>query len=733
MSGVVVVSNRLPVSVRQEPNGPLSFLPSSGGLATGLASLPNAAENLWVGWPGVSSDSLSKAERREIIKHLADINCRPVFLSDDDMELYYYGFSNKTVWPLFHYFPMYTVYSHEYWEAYRKVNSLFCDELLKFVKPGSTIWVHDYQLMLLPQMIRERMPDVYIGFFLHIPFPSFEIFRLLPYRMEIIDGLLGADLLGFHTYDYVRHFFSSVCRIKGIEQTLGEMRVGNRLVKADTFPLGIDYEKFSTAPSMPEVEQELAQMQEEFQDNQVIISIDRLDYTKGILQRLEAYDLFLHRYPDFIGKVTLVILAVPSRVGVTEYQQLREHVERLVGRINGEYGSLDWVPVRYMFRAVSFEKLIALYNLADVALITPLRDGMNLIAKECIAANKSNNIVLVLSEMAGAASELSEAVIVNANNMGEIADSIKQALTMPDYERKERCVNMKRRLANYTVKRWANEFLNAMELLRHKQETMVSQKLSPSIRRKLLRQYEKAQNRLLLLDYDGTMVSFAGRPEKAGPDSELISILQQLTDDPQNEVVIISGRDRETLSSWLGKLNVSMIAEHGGWLRGKNSDQWHNLEPMKTDWKEVIRPLMETYVDRTPGAIIEEKDFALVWHCRNVSPELRHVRSQELRDAIFHLTTNLGIGVLEGNKVLEVKNLSVNKGQAAQLWLESKKWDFIFAVGDDTTDEFMFEALPGSAYSIRVGYQITKARFNIENVRDVRSLLNEMAKAGVPC
>ena len=727
MNRLLVVSNRLSVSVAKKGEG-VSFRPSTGGLATGLASLSKSYERVWIGWPGIPSEKLTPAARAVASQKLAEKHCYPVFFSEEEIKNYYDGFCNKTIWPLFHYFPLRTIYEDRYWQAYKRANMAFCEAVVKAARPDDCIWIHDYQLMLLPQMLREKLPTAQIGFFLHIPFPSFELFRLLPWRNEILSGILGADLVGFHTYDYVRHFLSSVCRIAGFEHhTLGQLTVGNRLVKVDAFPMGIDYQKYSQASQKPQVQQELASLRKQAGDRKIILSVDRLDYSKGIIQRLAAFDLFLSQNPRYRGKVTLILLAVPSRTAVEDYRTLRRQLEALVGRVNGEHGSLGWVPVWYLYREVPFERLVALYNLADVALITPLRDGMNLISKEFIAAKKDGRGVLILSEMAGAASELGEAITVNAHNKGAIVEAIKEALEMPPEEQIKRNRIMQKRLSRYNFSRWAGDFLDSLTNLKQAQEGLSVHKLVEPIRAKLLNNYKASNKRLLLLDYDGTLVDFVGKPEEAKPDKELLTLLRALAKDSANELVLISGRGKQILSEWLGHLEVSLVAEHGGWIRKKGQD-WKTIEPLRAEWQDVIRPLLELYVDRTPGSFIEEKDFSLVWHFRRTVPELANVRMQELQDAVLNLTENMDVGVFEGSDILEIKTVGINKGRATKTWLNRRKPDFILAVGDDYTDEDMFSVLPKRAYSIKVGRSISSARFNVDSVVAIRSLLEQLLR-----
>ena len=348
MNRVLIVSNRLPVSV-VEKDGQLLFHRSVGGVATGLSSLETPVETHWIGWPGIARDGLSPAQVSQIDEHLAKETCSAVHLSREDEQEYYLGFSNETIWPLFHYFPLYCHFDRKTWEAYIRVNRAFAEAVCTAYQPGDTLWIHDYQLMLLPEMIREVYPDASIGFFLHIPFPSFELLRLLPWREKILTGLLGADLIGFHEYDYVRHFFSSVSRILGHEHHISHIVFNHRLVRVDAFPMGIHYEKFAECTHDQDVQREVRRLEKQIIDQRrLIISIDRLDYTKGIINRLEAFELFLSRYPLYRGRVTLVVVAVPSRDEVDRYIKLRERLERLIGRINGEFGTLcrlqNWQP-----------------------------------------------------------------------------------------------------------------------------------------------------------------------------------------------------------------------------------------------------------------------------------------------------------------------------------------------------------------------------------------------------
>ena len=725
MHRLLIVSNRLPITIEKR-NESFRFRPSVGGLATSLSSFYKSYHSIWIGWPGLPSDKIDRRTKRKIREKLKnDFDAYPVFLSRKYIEMYYSGYCNKTIWPLFHGFMQYAVYDKYLWESYKLVNKIFCNRIMRIVKPNDTIWIHDYHLMLLPKLIREKLPKISIGFFLHIPFPSYEIFRLLPSRKEILEGILGADLIGFHTYDYARHFLSSIRRLMDFKSTLGRITVGNRVVKVDSFPMGIDYKRFADSANNPIIKNEINRLRIKLGNRRTILSIDRLDYTKGIPQRLLAFDAFLDMNPQYREKITLVLVAVPSRTKVEHYRLLKKELDELIGQINGKYGTIGWVPIWYLYRSLPFHKLAALYNVSDVCLVTPLRDGMNLIAKEFIATKIKGKGVLILSEMAGAAHELCEAIIVNPNDRESITNALKEALIISDEEQRRSNKIMQERLQRYNVVRWAKDFMEGLSNIKTLQQTFHSNVFQYTDKKKLIQDYRKGKKRLNLLDYDGTLVAFSERPEKAYPDVEIMRILKNLTSNKKNEVVIISGRNRKTLEKWFGNLNIGLVAEHGAWFKEIGRD-WENIVPLSINWKESIRPILEFYVDRTPGSFIEEKEFALVWHYRKADPELSSLRAKEQEDTLMHLTANLNLKVLEGNKVIEIKDSSINKGKAAFRWISKKNWDFILAIGDDRTDEDIFATLPETAYSIKVGLGPSQAKFYIESIKSVRALLKEI-------
>jgi len=728
MRRLLFVSNRLPVTVRWAKNG-LEYERSAGGLSNALSSFYKKYESIWFGWPGADINIAEEEEQKKIRKKLIrEYRAYPVRLSSSDINMYYCGFSNKTIWPLFHYFAHLAEYNNEYWEAYKRVNRIFCDEISKRVAPDDTVWIHDYHLMLLPEMLKKDFSDIKIGFFLHIPFPSFEIFRLLPWRKEVLSGLLGSDLIGFHTYDYVRHFLSSVRRLLGYDTALGQISAPGKIVKADVFPLGIEYRKFSKALRSSKVQKEIRRQSGTAAGKKIILSVDRLDYTKGIYQRLEAFEYFLNKYPGFKGRVTLIVVAVPSRINVDSYRKLKNEIDELIGRINGRHGTFDWMPVWYRFDSLPFHELAALYNMADVALVTPVRDGMNLIAKEFVASKADRRGVLVLSEMAGAAQELGEALIVNPNNREEVAANIKKALEMDSGTQIQRNEKMQERLQTYDVIRWAHDFIARLENFNEKQKKFIAGKLTAIQQKQLISDYCAASGRLLLLDCDGTLWEVSENTQRAGPCRELLKSIAAISYDGKNDVCILSGRDKKTIEKWFGEINnLILSAENGAWIREKNN-KWQLTEPLITDWKYEIIPIIKLFVDRTPGSYFEEKEYSLVWDYKKVDSELAALRLGELNEDLLSITSNLDIGIVEGGHFIEVKNTGINKGKIALRFLNQREYDFILAMGDDVTDEKTFSILPQNAYSVKVGLHPfpSRAKFKVDSPKEARSLINKL-------
>lgn len=737
MNRLIIVSNRLPFKINIEKDEPV-LIPSIGGLATGMKSIYKDYQSMWFGWPGFGEDDINRELKEKTEVALEKELCRPVYIDQDDIDLYYSGFSNKTIWPLFHYFMQYAIFEDDYWDAYRRVNQKFASEILKIVKPGDRVWIHDYHLMLLPALIREGQPDISIGFFLHIPFPSYELFRALPWRKDILEGMLGADLIGFHTYDYERHFISSARRLLGLDIYMNQIQTRNRIVKTDSFPMGIDYDKFfnESLRSDKRPEEEKSEIRKEIDryfrnhpGRKIMLSIDRLDYSKGIPNRLIAFNHFLDKYPEYHHKVTLIMLAVPSRIDVEHYQMMKDEIDRLVGIINGRFGTITWTPVRYFYRALPFENLAELYGSSDIALITPVRDGMNLVAKEYIATRTDGSGVLVISEMTGAAKELNEAVKINPFDKDGTAEGIKQALEMPPDEQVERNNMMQKRIKRYDIKRWASDFMNNLDRVVAGRKDYLSKKITPGITGKIAACYQKSAKRVFFIDFSGTMVNMTGDIKEQEPYGDLFGLMRKYTRDEKNDIVLITAKEKEKAAMLFPEDEYTLIAEHGLWIKEPGS-QWVQTtsEHSSNFWKDIVRPMIQSYTDRTPSSSFIERSHSISWHYGDADPDLVVSRAAEMKDELSSLVANMNLEVLEGNRVLEVKNMSFNKGKAASAYLQDKDYDFILAMGDDYIDEYLFQELPGDAITIKVGLRKTFARYNLESFEESLAFLDELLK-----
>ena len=726
----LIISNRLPVQT-ENSNDSWTFTPTSGGLATGMKSVHQEGNSLWVGWPGISAAGLTEANKIQIEQDLEKQRYCPVFLDEEELEHFYFGFSNKCLWPLFHYFVEYHDFDLKQWEYYIQVNQKFADKVIELLEDGDKVWIHDYQLLLCPQMIKEVKPEVTIGFFLHIPFPSFEIFRIFPKREQLLNGMLGADLIGFHTYDYERHFLSSVKRILNFEVNYNLVLHLGREIVVNTFPMGIDFEKFQLAATENQKKdpRKSSKLKQEINTHKLenkgklILSIDRLDYTKGVINRLLAFERFLDLYPKYHVKTRLVMLAVPSRSKVAQYKKLKRQTDEIVGRINGKFATVNWTPVWYYYRSMDFENLIDLYVSSDVAMITPLRDGMNLVAKEYLATRINNDGVLILSELAGSSKELPQAVLVNPFDIDQLAQAIKTALEMPLEEQQERNQLLRKRVWRYNIDKWSSNFMQELEEVANRVSTSSIKIIDKQVSENIKNYYHKAEKKLLLLDYDGTLVEFNENPNKAVPSEELLELLQHLSEQKQTDLVIISGRPHEFLDQYFGHLNIILVAEHGLFYKRFQSP-WEEKKGLSDEWKSHLLPVIDTFTDNTPGTFIEHKKNSLVWHYRKADPELGMNRSVELKTVLSSLLPN-GLTLLDGDKVLELIPSNISKGIVALDLFNAEKYDFVLVAGDDVTDESMFQNLPEEVIKIKVGKKKTAAEYYIRNPQSFKDLLSK--------
>lgn len=725
MPKTIIVSNRLPVKITEQ-DGEYQLSPSEGGLATGLGSIYKQNNNLWVGWPGL--EITDENGQKKVTTQLQELSLVPVFLSQEEINQYYEGFSNSVLWPVFHYYAStYANYEQSNWDYYQRVNRIFMEAVLKVAEPGDTIWVHDYQLLLLPALIRKAQPEISIGFFLHIPFPSYEMFRLIPWRAQLLEGVLGSDLIGFHTYDDVRHFINAATRILPVNSSANIITADDRTVVAEAFPIGIDDKKYSSLPDEPEVQKNMKLIQANFGNTKLILSIDRLDYSKGIIQRLSAFEYLLTHYPEIKGKMTFYMIVVPSRDTVPQYAHLRQEIDKLVGNINSLHRTVEWTPIQYFYRSFPIEMLSALYSSAAVCLVSPMRDGMNLVSKEYVASRVYNDGVLVLSEMAGASKELIDALIVNPNNTEEVAKTIVKAAYMPLQEQRARMTQMRQIVAKFNIGHWVKVFMDKLEEVKQLQRSMQTRYVNEGTEQSIVDRYIKTRNRIIFLDYDGTLVDFNSNIDDASPDGDLNELLKSLCEDSSNHVVLISGRKHENLEKWFVDYDIDLVAEHGAWFK-KQGTRWHKLPGLSAQWKQEIAPILETYVDRTPGSFIEEKSYSLVWHYRKAQKGLGELRAGELMNNLKYIAMDKGLQLLPGDKVVEIKNIEINKGKAALTMIDSENYDFIMALGDDYTDEDIFKSLPDSAITIKIGNNVSAAKFYLRTPAEARRLLKNLTE-----
>ncbi|MBX7221208.1 MAG: bifunctional alpha,alpha-trehalose-phosphate synthase (UDP-forming)/trehalose-phosphatase [Blastocatellia bacterium] len=725
MSRLLIVSNRLPITVSYSGTA-IEIQKSAGGLASGLKKPHETSDSLWFGWPGDVS-AVPRRQRAELETTLQELRTIPIFLSHQEINQFYEGFSNGVLWPLFHYLlDKVDLDSVQDWKTYVAVNRRFAETVCHHYRPGDTIWVHDYQLALVPGMIRERFPKARIGFFLHIPFPSSEVFRILPWREEILRGLLGADLIGFHTYAYSRHFATALLHVLGVQTEVEQIRYQERLIHLGAFPMGIDTEKYSSLAASSGVQSRCSDIRQETGNCQVFLSIDRLDYTKGIVRRLLAFHQLLIDNPDLPGRVRFIQVVVPSRTKVESYAHHRKTIDELVGRINSTYGSVGSVPIHYLFRCISDEELVALYLATDVMLVTPVRDGMNLVAKEFVAARNDENGVLLLSEFAGVAAEFGEALQVNPFDVEQVSNKMREALLMSIPERQTRMQALRRRVFTSDVHHWVQAFLDKLDQC---PQTLSETAFSPlEAIQQLTFRLNQVPQLVLFLDYDGTLVNFRHTPQLAAPDQELLQILTALSHRPQTEVHIVSGRQRQVLEQWFGTQSIGLHAEHGCWSRYPGQTDWASNYQAPVDWKTRVLPILEQYTAQTPGALIEEKTAGLTWHYRMANPEFGPLKAKELQVHLVEVLSNLPVEVLKGEKIVEVRAQGVNKGQIVQQVCSQVASSVAVpvAIGDDRTDEDMFLAIPENGVTIHVGETASLGTYRFASPATVRYFLRQL-------
>ena len=723
---LIVVSNRLPVSLRIT-DGAWSSKASNGGLASAMAGVKTESDFSWVGWPGCESP---ESLRDDIESTLAKDDLFPVFLSAAEEASYYTEYCNQILWPLFHYFTDKVTYEIDAWESYCRINRRFADKILEHCVPGDRVWIHDFHLMLVPGMLRAECPDLEIGFFMHIPWPSSEIFQLLPHREELLRGVLGADYVAFHTNGYAQHFRTSCLRVLGLDSDPDGISFENRRIGIGRNPIGIDTDYFRSVAAREATFEYQQKLRRRYQGRRVLLGVERLDYTKGVLLKLKAFERYLEKDPRRAETTTLLQVIVPSRLATPEYRDLKAEIEGYVGRINGRFGGPGHTPVEYIHREVKPEHLVALYQFSDVGIVTPVRDGMNLVAQEFVLCQQHGNGILILSEFAGAAQVLGESILVNPWNIERTADAITEALDVHPKEREDRMRPMIARVEKMDCKIWAREFLAEFHETAKKGRALRNRTLmSGDAITTLVADFARAERRIVLLDYDGTLRELTSTPELAQPTDEILDTVRALTGIPDTDVHIVSGRTGSNLETWFGELPVHLSCEHGSLYRRLGED-WQESHTYDLGWMPKVREMLEEVCREVPGSTLEQKRFSIAWHYRMADDDYGLWRSRELMASLEQRVPGLGLEVISGNKVIEVRSAGVNKGNYVRQVLEDAGPDtFILALGDDRTDIDMYRALPSHAVSVHVGGSVDDARFTIESPEKVRALLRDLVHA----
>ena len=730
----ITVSNRLPFTVSKDSR---KITTASGGLVSALGGVKSLGERIWIGcapenlrednWPRIRQTLKERARETSA----GDWDFEPVFVEPKLYDLYYDGFCNDVLWPLLHYETNLVDFKDEAWCAYREMNLEIAKKVLAVAKLGDVVWIHDYHLFLLPKILKKARPDLKIGFFLHVPFPSFEVFRQIPVREEILDSLLDADLVGFHDYSYLRHFCSSLLRILGVESTFLTARRGEKVTRLGVFPVSIDTDDFMQKAKDEKIE---ALTKSLAKPTFTFLGVDRLDYIKGLDLKLKAFQLFLRKFPQFHGKVSLLQVAVPTREGVPVYNRLADEVARLIGEINGDFSSPTWTPIHYIHSSITNDQLIALYKSCDALLVTSKRDGMNLVALEYIAAQTQERPgVVLLSEFAGASSTLSHAININPWDLGDTANKMQIAMEMPKHEKNIRLQTMQKHLQQYTATDWAMSFITDLERSSFEKpvgpvafELDQVSELARDIR-------ERHPSKILVfIDYDGTLVAIQPTPEQALLSQHQKVELERLTRIAGVELCIISGRDSQFLESQFKGLNVRLVAEHGAKTQAAGSTEWSKRSHCSTgDWYSTALKIISDYASRVPHSRVEQKEFSIAWHYRQSPSEFGEFQAKKLAEELEIGLSSLPVTILRGKKVIEARAMEADKGVFAAAYLATQPDNtFVLALGDDRTDEDLFRAMSEGGYSFKIGKLtpdfVSRATYQLADPSDVLPFLTRL-------
>ena len=716
---ILVVSNRLPVTYATK------MIRSIGGLSSSLDGLADSCDVRWVGWPGAFVKDQDYPSVKEVLEK--NYSCTPVFLSQEEIDGYYHGFSNTSLWYLFHYYTAFCRYKQEWFRQYEIVNKKFAEKILPIINEDSLIWIHDYHLMLLPKYLRELGVKCKIGFFFHTPFPDYEIFRFHPKGKEILEGVLACDLIGFHTYSYLGNFRNSVLKSLGYDSSL--VNIHNcRHSRLGVFPIGVNWKKLNVAMKSDSHTRAFEKLSETFKNRKIMLSVERLDHTKGVLERLVAIEKMLESYPSMRDQICFIHVLVPSRRKMKTNIDLEKRIKLFISTINGKYATINNTPIHFINKPCSLQELTALYRRADVALVTPFIDGMNLVAKEYIVCKKDHSGVLVLSEFAGSAQELFNAIQINPYDTDALAEKIYQIATNPVKEKfRQRNKVVRDLLIVRDSEFWADHYISSLkstnsQVFDKDSIERVYNKISPML--------QTANHRGVFLDYDGTLKEFSSAPDSVYPGEEILELLNSLSKERNLNLYIISGRSERDMDMFFPNSSYTLVAEHGLSYKDPGSTIWKDCSPHPENlsWKDLVREILGDYKHSTPGSFVEEKKCSFVWHFRRCDPEFGKSKSNQLFNELYSAVDNKSLCVRRGKMIIEVCPYSFSKGDAVMYFSHKKKFDNILCIGDDATDESMFLLDLKGLFSIKVGLGKTNAKLSIESPRSLRGLLKTLIR-----
>ncbi|XP_048320480.1 alpha,alpha-trehalose-phosphate synthase [UDP-forming] 5 [Ziziphus jujuba] len=779
---MIIVGNQLPLRVHRKENGEWDFSWDEDSLLLQLKD--GLGEDVEVIYIGGLKEEIDLDEQDDVAQTLLDsFKCVPAFLPPELFSKFYHGFCKQHLWPLFHYMLPLSPdlggrFDRSLWQAYLSVNKIFADKVMEVISPDDDfVWVHDYHLMVLPTFLRKRFNRVKLGFFLHSPFPSSEIYRTLPVRDELLRALLNSDLIGFHTFDYARHFLSCCSRMLGLSYQSKRGYIGleyyGRTVSIKILPVGIHIGQLQYVLNLPETESKVAELRDQFRDQTILLGVDDMDIFKGISLKLLAMEQLLIQHPDKRGKVVLVQIANPARGRGRDVQEVQSETNATVGRINETFGRPGYQPVVLIDIPLQFYERIAYYVLAECCLVTAVRDGMNLIPYEYIICRQGNEkldetlrlnpespkkSMLVLSEFIGCSPSLSGAIRVNPWNIDAVAEAMNSALVVAESEKQLRHEKHHRYVSTHDVGYWARSFWQDLE---RACRDHVRRRcwgigfglgfrviaLDPNFRKlsseHIVSAYKRTKNRAILLDYDGAVMLPSSI--SATPSSEAVGILNSLCRDPKNIVFLVSGKDRKTLTEWFSSCELlGIAAEHGYFLRPNQEADWETCASIPDfDWKQIAEPVMQLYAETTDGSTIESKESALAWNYQHADPDFGSCQAKELLDHLESVLANEPVSVKSGQHIVEVKPQGVNKGLVAERLLVTMKQksilpDFVLCIGDDRSDEDMFEVIASAkdslspvaeVFACTVGRKPSKAKYYLEDTTEILRMLQALASA----